>query len=178
MQNTKLEAGGSVYVVIKSGVTPFKAYVTSKVDTILVLRLTDEFSIYNLLEKDSITLNYETQDLLESIACEIQAIDIQKNLIELKVNQVSSFENKRSSQREPSSFYINIIRMDSGQEIVANVRNISLGGMTVFSKANLPINQKIKVYAAIKEKKIDFVGIVKWKTALENYYEYGISNIF
>jgi hypothetical protein len=178
MHNLNLDEGSTVLVSIQSGILPFKAQVKEFKSDKLVLKLSNNFSIYNLLEKDKISLSHESQEVLQMIDCVIMLIDIQNNTLDLKIIQVNSFENKRAGERQPSSFYVNIVKLDSGEEVIANVRNVSLGGMMVFSKANLPINQKIKVHASLKDQNVDFIGVVKWKTALENYFEYGISNIF
>ena len=177
MRNIILEKGKTVLVNIQ-GILPFKAVMLEQKTDKLILKLSNGFSIYNLHSKDRIALSYEAFDLLQMIDCIVIAVDIQGNTIEIEIKQVSAFDNKREAERKSTSFNVNIVKLESGEEVIANVRNVSLGGMKVFSKANLPINQKIKVSAALKEQKMDFIGIVKWKTELENYFEYGISNIY
>lgn len=172
-----IKIGDVVAVKHYTGLSPFKSVVVDVGERTMALRLSKQFASLNCFEGDPVVVGFETNSKIYVASCTIEKINLTNSIIQLSVEIVEFVTDKRTSERFPVSFYADIREKESRNVHNAVVKNISLNGLMVCCKSDLPEGMEVEVDVSADKTPIFLDACVIRKAKKENYYEYGFKII-
>ena len=173
----KIKPGDIVSVAHYSEINPFQSVVLEVSENEVLLNLPKKFSVYNLFEGDPAVLGFQTGLDIYAAECSIQSINAKNSSVALRIDNTEHIKEKRIFERFPVSLYADMIPQD-GVKKVAYIRNISLDGLSIVSKSDLSVGEKISFDTYIDNRVLKFSGTVMWKVKSSGNFQYGIKTIF
>lgn len=156
-----------------SGVVAFKSTVIEVKDNDIHLKLTKEFAKSNFFEGDPIVLVREQDNIRYICECTIDEICVEESTIILKIDNAQSMANHRIFERFPVSLYAGIKAAKMKKKGTAIVKNISVSGMSLSSKADFKKGEIFDLDIYMDEKIIPVQVEIAWKKKGQYKYEYG-----
>lgn len=153
-------------------------YIITEVDEVseygFKIKITNEIIRSNILNDDRVLISFvdDNHEYLIHGIVEHQQTSFPQ-FLDVRVTRLEVFEDKRKSRRYAFDAYGNFV--DDGREYVVIVKNVSLTGFRIFTKAALEDGKNLQIKVFIDEDRVILVnvGIVRKKQLL-NYYEYGL----
>ncbi|MCX7923606.1 MAG: PilZ domain-containing protein [Clostridia bacterium] len=168
------KSGEIVSVSHYSKVNPFKSILIDVSYDSLVLKLTKDFIEYNFLENDPIVLGYEVNSEIYICECLIEEIYPKNSTVKLKIDNIQLVANQRLFERFPVSFYAHIRFKNSRKRNIAFVKNLSLSGMSVISKADISEDKEVIVDLYIDDIIITLESETVFRIENNHGFEYGL----
>lgn len=136
----------------------------------ITLEFTDSIFGERIIEGHPVVITKEDTEVnvLESVA---EQIDIKGKRITFRIDNVISHDNNRMFERFPVSIYSSFYVKDKKRTAV--VKNLSILGMCVITKEDLPLNRNYKFSLFIDEREIPIKATTIWKKR-EFKNEYGL----
>lgn len=135
----------------------------------------DPSSLYGCFEDDPIVLILEDPKEIRTCQCYISQINYKSNSIELLVNNIENFVNRRIQSRYPVSIYANIL--GKYEMATSYISSISETGISLISNAQFALDEILEIEAQLGEQSLYFKLRVIWSKQLPTLSEYGLTNI-
>jgi hypothetical protein len=174
----EFKIGASVLVRHFSSINPFKAAISETNEDTLVLQNSMDFDVLNALIGDPVVLVYRYSG--EVYICEsvISQIDILRNTVTIKNENIQKLNEKRQVERVPTSLNAIIKPGDSTRTIVAVVKNISYDGISFISKEKLDSGSNVDFDIYIGKSILHLKVKLTRLTQCAHYFEYGSKIIY
>ena len=167
----KLRPGNIVSISHYSESIPFQSIVLEVLDNEVLLKLPENFSIYNLFEDDPVVMGFQIGLDIYAAECTIRLINPKDNSVALKIQNIEQIREKRIFQRFPVSLYADMKPKD-GERKVAYVRNLSLEGLSLISKSEFVEGDDIAFDTYIDNRVLRLNGTVMWKEKSPRNFQY------
>ncbi|MFZ5987495.1 MAG: PilZ domain-containing protein [Bacillota bacterium] len=170
----QLKDGEIVTVAHYSEGSPFKSVVFQAGNDTVTLKLTREFSAYNLFEGDPIVLGFQVGNEIYISECIIHVINLKEGIVEVKIDNTEFITDKRVYERFPVSLYADVRSDSSRKRSVCFIKNLSLEGLGIVSKDEFTEGQEIELDIYIDKRVLPLTGVVTRKKSVMSSYEYGL----
>lgn len=157
-----------------SGVNPIKSVIIGIKDHTLRVKLNKRFALMNFFENAPVVVGVFEDDKVHRIECNIVTIEPKVGIIELKINKVNSYNQKRQEERNPVSLYSEIKINEKCRGALASIKDLSCHGMKVYSKEKIQDETEVKIDIYLSKKVLFLKGKVIRVLKHSNYYENGI----
>jgi hypothetical protein len=149
-----------------------KAEIMESAGGILTIKPEKSFTVFSFFEEDPVVLFYENDAKYFICQCSIISIDYINSTFNIILENHEEFNNRRQAERYPTSLY-GVSVNSPGKETVF-INNISTGGVSIKTKLNLNTDENFEVEATLDGTYIYLNGMIKWKRAHNNFFEYGV----
>ena len=151
--------------------TSLSAVVIDYSDNILSVRFKSSDLTKNLLVGDPIVISLSHENILYNASASI--LSVYTSTMDLKIEKVVTKNESRKNKRFLVGFSGELTYNDSKSFII--VKNISLTGLKILSKSNLPLNSEIDISINTYDfVRINFKAKIVHKTTLIDTYYYGV----
>jgi hypothetical protein len=174
----EFKIGTTILVRHFSSINPFNATIIEVKDNILVLQNSMDFDVINALVGEPVVLVYRFNGEAYISESNISEIDVLRNVISVKNENIQKLNEKRQVERVPTSLNAIVNTGDSKKTIVAIVKNISYNGISFISKEKLvsesEVDFDIYIGNSILHLKVKLIRL----TQCLHYFEYGSKIIY
>ncbi|HEY9061660.1 MAG TPA: PilZ domain-containing protein [Pseudobacteroides sp.] len=141
---------------------------------LITVKIMREFADCMLFEGDTIAIAFKCSDSIYTTSCHIVNINIDKNALELVVENEEYVINNRAFERFPVSLYSSIFLRNGKSEFIAVVKNISFNGLLICSKKDIEAKQNIDVKMYLDNTPVNLTAEIVWSARNEYVYDYGL----
>ncbi|KNY30394.1 PilZ domain-containing protein [Pseudobacteroides cellulosolvens] len=141
---------------------------------VLAIHIMKEFADCMLFEGDTVAIAFRSGDNIYTTSCHIINIDIDKNVMQLVVENEEYVINHRAFERFPVSLYSSVVLRNSKSEFAAVVKNISFSGLLICSKMEIESKQNIDLKLYLSNIPVNLTAEVVWSMKNEYTFDYGL----
>jgi hypothetical protein len=169
----ELKLGKLIYLNHYSGKRPIVSSIVQTEDEYIRVLLTEKLRRIRLLKYDPIVVSYFEQKKI--IMCEgfVKEVNESENLIKLRIDNTQEFDNKRLFERFPVSLY-SLVTLRNNKKITGVIKNISVNGMSLSSKADLRCQKTYQLELYINDHVLNVEAEITWKNKDGIKFQYGI----
>lgn len=177
-ENMNLKARDIITFHHYSSEQPFIGIVLETSNDVLLVRLANLFDVTNFSEGEPISISILLDNNVYIASCTVTKIKAASGSVEIKIDDIDCYENRRSFTRFPVSLSANVKGKDSGEWHQAIVKNISEEGLMISSKSYFGIGQNVIVSIDFIERNMDLIANIRRNQLSRNdFLEYGLKII-
>lgn len=173
-----IKAGEIVSIRHYSGINSFKSVIIEYHEDKVTVKLTREFSIVNFFEGDPVVISLYVKEEVISVGCTVSRIQNDKGIVELKIDSVERYPEKREYERYPVSLYADIKKESSRKKYLAIVKDINLYGLCFYSKEEFEVEDALEISMYVEINMLFLNVFIVRKEKKENYFEYGAKILY
>lgn len=140
----------------------------------ITIKIMKEFTHCMLFEGDMVAIAFKSDDNIYTTSCHIVNIDIDKNVMQLVVENDEYVINNRAFERFPVSLYSSVMLRYDKSEFAAIVKNISFGGLLICTKMEFGKKQNMDVKLYLDNVQVNLMAEVVWSMKNEYTFDYGL----
>lgn len=161
-----------------SGFHPFTAVMAEMGVNSMVLKLTKEFALYNFYADDPVVVGLISGD--QPYICQCNIVDVHPKNYSLKLNieYVGLLRDNEIMKRLPASLYLDIKDSELKKKSTAVAKNINLDGMTVKTKSEFEVTDKVVLDLYLDKNVVSLNAEVISKNGGALSQEYGLAVMF
>ena len=174
-QSTKLAVNDIVAVNHYSKSNYFMGSVEKSDENTLVLKIDPAVNISNFFENDPIVIGYKNEDKCFISSYRILSMNIKNRTVKIKFNFIHNLIVKSLTEKYPISSYVDGKEIISNKKFSAAIRNININQMTIYSRNEFEIGEKLEFYMPVFENIANIKADVIEKHTRSQGFEYKIS---
>ncbi len=140
----------------------------------ITIKIVKEFAHCMLFEGDMLAIALKCNNNIYNTSCHIVNIDIDKNDMQLVVENDEYIINNRAFERFPVSLYSSVMLRDDMSEFAAIVKNISFGGLLICTKMEFGTKRNIDLKLYLDNNQVNLTAEVVWSMKNEYTFDYGL----
>lgn len=174
-QITKLAVNDIVAVNHYSKSNYFMGSVEKSDKNTLVLKIDPTVNISNFFENDPIVIGYKNEDKCFISSYRILSMNIKNRTVKIKFNFIHNLIVKSLTEKYPISSCVDGKEIISNKKFSAAIRNININQMTIYSRNEFEIGEKLEFYMPVFENIANIKADVIEKHSRSQGFEYKIS---
>ncbi len=157
---------------------PISTLITGIEDNLLTVKLTKDLTSLTCLDGDVMVLGYEYNKHIVTLSCIVHSIKPLDEAMTLRMDYIEINPDERSQERFQVSLYANARTKFLRSSCLANVKNISMGGMMICTKTDLSLDHELEIDLFIEKNTIPFSASIAWKLQDYSGYQYALKTKF
>lgn len=174
-QNKEIKVNDIISAHHHSRTNNFKCVILDVVNNFLLLKPEKDFSMSNVSEGDPLVIVHEFNKEIKLCECSIIEIDSKSKLLRTKVDVTQPIMNQRLFERYPTSLYAEIMPKGTRKRNSAMIKNMSIYGAYLLSKAEYDKGSKVHFDLHMKNQVLQLDADIVRVEQGEHYFEYGLS---
>lgn len=144
-------------------------------NNIVKVRPSAECAVFSYFSNDPLVLGFMKLGKLNLSECTILSINYNENTVEFQIDKTYEFEEKRTTERFPTSLYGVIVRSQIKGAVY--IKNISSDGLAIKTKVDLNKGDVIEIETYVNKILLTIKTSIMWKKPLNTDFEYGLQII-
>ncbi len=141
---------------------------------VIAIQIMKEFADCMLFEGDTVAIAFKSSNSFYTTSCHVVNIDIDKNVMQLVVENEEYVINQRAFERFPVSLYSSVMLRNNKYEFAAVVKNISFSGLLICTKKEFEAKQNIDIKLYLDNIPVNLTAEAVWSMKNEYTFDYGL----